>query len=135
MNSFGGTNFRTPVLGIPVIGQELTSPLTGLITLLLWIKRWNIKPPWKEICMSAPLSEGLDRAWIVAAVASLVFLAGILSPPHLMDDVDAVQAQAARNMLASGDWVTARLDGVAYLEKAPLNYWMIAVAYRILGSP
>ena len=50
-----------------------------------------------------------------------------------MDDVDAVQAQAARNILASGDWVTARLDGVAYLEKAPLNYWMIAVAYRIFG--
>jgi 4-amino-4-deoxy-L-arabinose transferase-like glycosyltransferase len=50
-----------------------------------------------------------------------------------MDDVDAVQAQVARNMLASGDWVTARLDGVAYLEKAPLNYWMMAVAYRIFG--
>jgi hypothetical protein len=50
-----------------------------------------------------------------------------------MDDVDAVQAQAARTMLASGDWVTARLDGVAYLEKAPLNYWMMAVAYKIFG--
>jgi 4-amino-4-deoxy-L-arabinose transferase-like glycosyltransferase len=50
-----------------------------------------------------------------------------------MDDVDAVQAQIARNMLASGDWVTARLDGVAYLEKSPLNYWMMAVAYRIFG--
>src|SRR5580693_1889904 len=71
--------------------------------------------------------------WIVLAAASLVFLATIASPPHLMDDVDAVQAQAARNMLASGDWVTARLDGVAYLEKAPLNYWMMAVAYRIFG--
>jgi 4-amino-4-deoxy-L-arabinose transferase-like glycosyltransferase len=58
---------------------------------------------------------------------------GILSPPHLLDDVDAVQAQAARNMLASGDWVTARLGGVAYLEKAPLNYWMIAIAYWIFG--
>jgi 4-amino-4-deoxy-L-arabinose transferase-like glycosyltransferase len=71
--------------------------------------------------------------WIVLAAASLVFLATIASPPRLMDDVDAVQAQAARNMLASGDWVTAHLDGVAYLEKAPLNYWMIAVAYRIFG--
>jgi 4-amino-4-deoxy-L-arabinose transferase-like glycosyltransferase len=50
-----------------------------------------------------------------------------------MDDVDAVQAQVARNMLSSGDWVTARLDGVPYLEKAPLNYWMMAVAYRIFG--
>lgn len=50
-----------------------------------------------------------------------------------MDDVDAVQAQIARNMLDSGDWVTARLNGIAYLEKAPLKYWMIAVSYMIFG--
>jgi 4-amino-4-deoxy-L-arabinose transferase-like glycosyltransferase len=50
-----------------------------------------------------------------------------------MDDVDAVQAQIARNMLASGDYVTARLDGVAYLEKAPLVYWMMAASYSIFG--
>jgi 4-amino-4-deoxy-L-arabinose transferase-like glycosyltransferase len=50
-----------------------------------------------------------------------------------MDDVDAVQAQIARNMLSSGDWVTARLDGVAYLEKPPLIYWMIAMSYKIFG--
>ncbi len=50
-----------------------------------------------------------------------------------MDDVDAVQAQIARNMLASGDWVTARLDGVAYLEKSPLIYWMMASSYRVFG--
>ena len=50
-----------------------------------------------------------------------------------MDDVDAVQAQIARTMLASGDWVTARLDGVAYLEKSPLIYWMMAASYRVLG--
>ena len=50
-----------------------------------------------------------------------------------MDDVDAVQAQIARNMLQSGDWVTARLDGVAYLEKSPLKYWMIAVSYMVFG--
>jgi hypothetical protein len=50
-----------------------------------------------------------------------------------MDDVDAVQAQIARNMLQSGDWVTARLDGVAYLEKSPLKYWMIAVSFAVFG--
>jgi 4-amino-4-deoxy-L-arabinose transferase-like glycosyltransferase len=50
-----------------------------------------------------------------------------------MDDVDAVQAQIARNMLASSDYVTARLDGVAYLEKAPLVYWMMAASYKIFG--
>ena len=50
-----------------------------------------------------------------------------------MDDVDAVQAQIARNMLASGDYVTARLNGVPYLEKAPLVYWMMAASYRVFG--
>jgi len=50
-----------------------------------------------------------------------------------MDDVDAVQAQIARNMLESGDWVTAHLDGVPYLEKAPLIYWTIALSYRTFG--
>jgi hypothetical protein len=50
-----------------------------------------------------------------------------------MDDVDAVQAQIARKMLESGDWVTARLDGIAYLEKSPLKYWMVAVCFKIFG--
>jgi hypothetical protein len=50
-----------------------------------------------------------------------------------MDDVDAVQAQIARNMLNSGDWITARIDGVVYLEKAPLIYWLIAISYKMVG--
>jgi 4-amino-4-deoxy-L-arabinose transferase-like glycosyltransferase len=66
-------------------------------------------------------------------VAAAVYLGCIISPPSLMDDVDAVQAQIARNMLTSGDWVTARLDGVVYLEKAPLIYWAMAAGYAILG--
>ncbi|HET9993867.1 MAG TPA: glycosyltransferase family 39 protein, partial [Candidatus Acidoferrum sp.] len=50
-----------------------------------------------------------------------------------MDDVDAVQAQIARNMLQSGDWVIAHLDGVPYLEKSPLIYWLIAICLQIFG--
>src|SRR5512135_3291956 len=70
---------------------------------------------------------------IVLLVAAIVFLGCIISPPSLMDDVDAVQAQISRNMLDSGDWVTARLDGIAYLEKSPLKYWMIALGFKVLG--
>ena len=66
-------------------------------------------------------------------MAVLVFLGCAVSPPSLMDDVDAVQGQIARNMLQSGDWVTARLDGIAYLEKSPLKYWMIAVSFAVFG--
>jgi 4-amino-4-deoxy-L-arabinose transferase-like glycosyltransferase len=70
---------------------------------------------------------------LVLAVASVVYFGCCISPPSLMDDVDGVQGQLARNMLTSGDWVTARLDGVPYLEKAPLLYWAIVISYKILG--
>src|SRR5260221_693478 len=45
----------------------------------------------------------------------------------------AAAAQISRNMLVSGDWVTARLNGIAYLEKSPLIYWMMAMSYRVFG--
>src|SRR6266478_7934051 len=70
---------------------------------------------------------------IVILFAAVIFLGCIISPPSLMDDVDAVQAQIARTMLQSGDWVTAHLDGIAYLEKSPLKYWMMAVSFAIFG--
>src|SRR5688572_7518702 len=70
---------------------------------------------------------------IVVLFAASIYLIACLSPPSLMDDVDAVQAQIARNMLESGDWVTARLNGIAYLEKSPLVYWILAASYMIFG--
>src|SRR6476620_11677440 len=82
-------------------------------------------------------SSLLCRRWFLLSLvflfAAAIYLGCILSPPSLMDDVDAVQAQIARTMLTSGDWVTARLDGVAYLEKSPLMYWAVAIAFKILG--
>jgi 4-amino-4-deoxy-L-arabinose transferase-like glycosyltransferase len=69
----------------------------------------------------------------VLLVSAIIYLGCIVSPPSLMDDVDAIQAQIARNMLTGGDWVTARLDGVPYLEKAPLVYWIIAVFFKVFG--
>src|SRR5713226_5056510 len=78
-----------------------------------------------------------SKSWliylIVALVAGAVYLGCCVSPPSLMDDVDAVQGQIARNMLISSDWVSARVDGVLYLEKAPLIYWIIAIFYKIFG--
>jgi 4-amino-4-deoxy-L-arabinose transferase-like glycosyltransferase len=70
---------------------------------------------------------------LVVLFAAAIYLGCVVSPPSLMDDVDAVQAQISKTMLLSGDWVTARLDGVLYLEKAPLIYWLIAISYKIFG--
>src|SRR5262245_45194733 len=65
---------------------------------------------------------------------SLVFFfVSVISPPYLMDDVDSVTAQIARNMIESGDWVTPRLNGVAYFEKPALRFWVVAVSYLIFG--
>ena len=78
-----------------------------------------------------------SRRWfllsVVFIIATAIYLGCVLSPPSLMDDVDAVQAQIAKTMLTSGDWVTARLDGVVYLEKAPLIYWLMAIFYKMFG--
>ena len=82
-------------------------------------------------------NELFGRRWfllsLVFLIAAAVYLGSVVSPPSLMDDVDAVQAQIAKTMLTSGDWVTARLDGVLYLEKAPLIYWLMAIFYKIFG--
>src|SRR5690348_8666975 len=69
----------------------------------------------------------------VLLVSAIIYLGCIVSPPSLMDDVDAVQAQIARNMLTSGDWVSARINGVLYFEKSPLVYWIMGGAYKVFG--
>ena len=81
------------------------------------------------------MERGISRygLGIVILFAAAIYLATLIAPPHLMDDVDSVQAQIGRTMLDSGDWVTARLDGIAYLEKSPLKYWMIACSYAVFG--
>jgi 4-amino-4-deoxy-L-arabinose transferase-like glycosyltransferase len=70
---------------------------------------------------------------VILLVAGVIFITGAVSPPYLMDDTDAVEAQIARTMLSSGDWVTARLDGVKYLEKSPLSWWLTATGYKLFG--
>ncbi len=83
-------------------------------------------------------NQNAEKQWnvsliVVLAVAAIIYLSSILSPPSLMDDVDAVQAQIARTMITTGDWVTARQDGVVYFEKSPLIYWLMAISMKVLG--
>ena len=70
---------------------------------------------------------------LVFAIAAVIYFTGVLSPPSLMDDTDAVEAQIAVTMFRTGDYVTARIDGVKYLEKSPLSYWLTDIAYKLFG--
>src|SRR6202140_1178058 len=78
-----------------------------------------------------------SKSWliylIVALVAGAVYLGCSVSPPSLMDDVDAAVAQISRNMVTSGDWVPPRVNGLLFLEKPAMFYWPIAVSFKIFG--
>ena len=70
--------------------------------------------------------------WALAIVFAAVYL-GALFSPALLDDADSTHAEAAREMFVSGDYVTLHVNGVRYLEKAPLPYWLVAISYHLFG--
>ncbi len=75
------------------------------------------------------------RRWRLAALVAffaVIYLGAMFSPP-LLDDADATHAEAAREMFATGDYVTLHVNGIRYLEKAPLPYWLAAFSYRLFG--
>lgn len=65
-------------------------------------------------------------------VFAAVHFAALFAPP-LLDDADATHAVAAQYMARSGDWVTLKVDGIRYLEKPPLPYWLAAADYHLFG--
>jgi 4-amino-4-deoxy-L-arabinose transferase-like glycosyltransferase len=69
---------------------------------------------------------------ILSGLWLIIFFASLFAPP-LLDDAAATHARAARNIVLSGDWVTLKVDGVRYLEKAPLPYWLVATSFKIFG--
>jgi len=70
--------------------------------------------------------------WIITFLWLVIYFAGMFTPA-LLDDVDSVHAEAAREMLYRHDWVTLYTNGIRYLEKAPMMYWTIATSYRLFG--
>jgi 4-amino-4-deoxy-L-arabinose transferase-like glycosyltransferase len=69
---------------------------------------------------------------VLSGLWLILFFASLFAPP-LLDDADATHASAARHVALSGDLVTLRVDGVRYLEKAPLPYWLVALSFRLFG--
>lgn len=80
-----------------------------------------------------PASPPSKLSILVLVGLWLVIYAGTMFTPPLLDDVDSLHAEAAREMLLRHDWVTLYTNGMRYLEKAPLLYWGLATGYELFG--
>src|SRR5215472_9486226 len=80
----------------------------------------------------APSSHHTPFLWILSLLWLGIYFAGMFTPA-LLDDVDTIHAEAAREMLVRHDWVTMYTNGIRYLEKAPLMYWSLATSYTLFG--
>ena len=87
--------------------------------------------PKTHLDSSAALSSRFSVLMLVGLW--VVIYAGTMFSPPLLDDVDSLHAEAAREMLLRHDWVTLYTNGVRYLEKAPLMYWGLAASYELFG--
>jgi 4-amino-4-deoxy-L-arabinose transferase-like glycosyltransferase len=71
---------------------------------------------------------------LILLALSLSIYVGTAGWPALLDDADSAHAVAAREMLQTGDWAVLHINGIRYLEKPPLHYWLVAGSYALLGE-
>ena len=84
------------------------------------------------VSSNPPSSISYISVAIIFLLWLVTYFASIFTPP-LLDDVDTIHAEAAREIVLRHDWVTLYTDGIRYLEKAPLMYWGVAASYEIFG--
>ena len=70
---------------------------------------------------------------LILLALSIGIYVGTSGWPPLLDSSDAGHAEAAREMLQSHNWVILHIDGIRYLEKPPLHYWLVAATYAVFG--
>lgn len=81
------------------------------------------------------MREGLSvRGWLLLLLAAAVLWFSNIEYRLLVKPDEGRYAEIPREMVASGDWVTPRLNDLKYFEKPPLQYWATAVAYEAFGE-
>lgn len=77
------------------------------------------------------LTLGVSVLWL-CLLAWLAFFCN-LGNIGLIDETEPLFAEAARQMVETGDWVTPYFNGETRFDKPPLIYWLMAIAYHIIG--
>jgi 4-amino-4-deoxy-L-arabinose transferase-like glycosyltransferase len=79
------------------------------------------------------MKSGRGFLWLLVAVLAVVWFAN-LEVRKLVRPDEGRYAEIPREMVASGDWVTPRLNDLKYFEKPALQYWGTAAAYTVFGE-
>jgi 4-amino-4-deoxy-L-arabinose transferase-like glycosyltransferase len=74
------------------------------------------------------------RFWILGLLFALLVWFLPLGFYDLFNPDEGRYAEIPREMVATGDWVTPRLNAIKYFEKPPLQYWATAAADELLGE-
>jgi 4-amino-4-deoxy-L-arabinose transferase-like glycosyltransferase len=85
--------------------------------------------------VSEPQVPASREPWVyrgLAALLAMLWLTTLTTRPLFNPD-EGRYAEIPREMLSGGDWVIPHLNGLAYIEKPPLQYWATALSYRLLG--
>lgn len=81
-----------------------------------------------------PPSIPSSRALLLLALITALAWFSILDYRKLVGPDEGRYAEIPREMVASGDWLTPRLNGLKYFEKPPLQYWATAAAFTLFGE-
>jgi 4-amino-4-deoxy-L-arabinose transferase-like glycosyltransferase len=78
------------------------------------------------------LHKNKTFAWTLFLAFAALMLAALKARTLVPPD-EGRYAEMAREMFASGDWITTRLNGIKYFEKPPLQTWMNALTFELFG--
>lgn len=74
------------------------------------------------------------RSIAIIILVWFVLQVGGLFTPGLLDDVDSIYTEIAREMLLRHDYVTPTINGIRFFDKPPLMYWMAAGSMKLFGA-
>ncbi|MGK7876996.1 MAG: ArnT family glycosyltransferase [Xenococcaceae cyanobacterium] len=90
------------------------------------VKHW-----WKSIEKQPQNSWVFSILWLL--LISWVAFLWNLGSTGLVDETEPLFAEAGRQMIVTGDWITPYFNGETRFDKPPLIYWLMAICYKLFG--
>ena len=121
---------KTPVVRrVTILRDRASAPGLLPATVLGWIPFW-----WSRVLFPGQSDSHRASRWHTAL---LILLPGLLLYPclgfHLFEPDEGRYAQIPREMLTHNEWIVPTLQSEPYLDKPPLFYWTVMLAFSVFG--